>query len=422
MRMSLIGLCLLTLPALASEPIQFRNDREGKSFYSRSSDKRAMERAIKQVYGAEILTSFDQIIDQTDENKLCSFDINYELQKKLKSYNKKFTEMEGVIVYLRSQNEIDDSVAKILLTANKVVTTDVKLPKEQLYYPNDKVMASSLEVIKNFEKKSKNLCFDEAYKGLYSDLIRQDKKMDSSNVEAVLVEAYNKKLISFDLYLKLEQSRTSALEQSGLTLKAYYKKIRSLRLQYPLRDSKEQSDFITEKLDKNDISRRQRLLESYSDLQIVMMANIVKKLRTRLESPKVEILIYDRSNGVETIALDPMERFRLAIKLLRKEMSLLALNTYFAGRTPDYMDLMTASYEVGVIPASELKEVAGLQDVWNPQKTFWEKADVWIRTLSTVATVAVPPPYGFVPALALVVIEMTAGKNNNKKDDPTVLF
>lgn len=330
--------------------------------------------------------------------------------------------MEGVIYYLRSRNEIDDAVARILLKAQSTTSLKVELPKTELNYPAKKHVAPSLEIIKNFEKKSKNQCFDEAYKNLYGDIIRQDKTLDSSNFEALLVEAYQQKVINYNLYYKLEQARANELELSGLTLKAYYKKIKSLRLQYPLRDSREQSDFVSEKVDKSDFSRRQRLLEGYSDLQIVLMANIVKKLRVRLESPKAEILIYDRSNGVETITLDAMERFRLAIKLLRKEMSLLALNTYFAGRTPDYMDLMTSAYEVGIIPASELQEVAGLQDVWNPKKTFWEKANVWIRTLSTVATIAVPPPYGFVPALAVVVIEMTAGTNNNKSNDPTVLF
>jgi hypothetical protein len=83
---------------------------------------------------------------------------------------------------------------------------------------------------------------------------------------------------------------------------------------------------------------------------------------------------------------------------------------------------MISSYEVGMIPASELEEVAGLEEIWNPKKTFWQKAQVWVRTLSSVATIAVPPPYGFIPALALVVIEMTAGKKDDNTNDPTVLF
>lgn len=422
MRMSLLGVWLFALPVFAAGPVSLKNDREGKSFYSKSSHNRSIDRTIRQVYGAEIQTAFDEAMNQTDESKLCSFDINANIQKTLQSYNPKFNEMEGVILYLRSQNEFDDSVARILLNAHETTKLRITYPKSDLSYPSKKALDASLAILKNFEAKSKNLCFDEAYKNLFGELIKQEKGLDASNVEAILVEAYSKKIISSSLYTRLEQARANELHLSGLTLKAYYKKVKSLRTQYPLRDESEQSDFVTEKIDKTQFSRRQKLLESYTDLQIIMMANVIKKLRTRLESPKAQILIYDKTNGVETITLDPMERFRLAIKLLRKEMADFAVVSFFNERTPDYMDLMTSAYELGIIPASELREVAGLQDVWNPQKTFWEKANVWIRTLSSVATVAVPPPYGFVPALAVVVIEMTAGNKNNNKDDPTVLF
>jgi hypothetical protein len=41
----------------------------------------------------------------------------------------------------------------------------------------------------------------------------------------------------------------------------------------------------------------------------------------------------------------------------------------------------------------------------------------------SVATIVTPPPYGFVPALALIVIEATAGKDGTANDlDPTSLF
>jgi hypothetical protein len=136
----------------------------------------------------------------------------------------------------------------------------------------------------------------------------------------------------------------------------------------------------------------------------------------------VTIQIEEDNEEVEVITLEPMERFRLAIKLLRKEMALLSLNTYFNGRSPDYMDLITASYETSLIPASELKELGGLQEIWNPTKTFWEKASVWIRTFSSVATIALPQPYGFIPALVLVVIEATVGKGSDNQPDDTVLF
>jgi hypothetical protein len=153
------------------------------------------------------------------------------------------------------------------------------------------------------------------------------------------------------------------------------------------------------------------------------MANVIKKLRARLEYDAVAISGYRNGEIQETILLEPMERFRFAIKALRKEMSLLSLNTFFNGRSPDYIDLMVASYEIGIIPASELETVASLEEIWNPKKTFWDKAGIWIRTFSSVATIVIPPPYGFIPALVLVVIEGTVVKKKNQNsDDPTSMF
>jgi hypothetical protein len=426
MRFSILGLWLLATTALAADPVSFRNDREGTSLYSSNSHKKAMAKALHEVDQTQIKGAFDEVLRHSDKNKLCSFDLNKSFLAKLKEINPKFTEYNGAIYHLRTENEIDDSVVKILTDAHNVLTTDPLLPKdpERLFLPKKDKVLELLPVIASFEKKYlKVACFDEAYRNMYSDLVKADKTIKTSQVEALLVKAYESKIINLDTFLNLEKARLNELEIAGLSLKNYYQKVSNLRIQYPLRDSTEQSTFVTQKVDKMKVSRRQRLLESYSDLQIILMGNVIKKLRTRLDSQKVEILIYDREQGIETLTLEPMERFRLAIKLLRKEMSLLSLNTYFNGRTPDYLDLMTAAYEVGIIPASELDELAGLQDIWNPKKTFWEKARVWVTTFSSVATIVIPPPYGFIPALAIVVIEATAGKKSDPNaEDPTSLF
>jgi hypothetical protein len=427
MRFALLVLCLLIIPVLASaETVSFRNDREGKSFYDSKKNKRLIDQALKAVDQNQILGAFDDVLRRTEKNKLCSFNLNEELTKELKLINPKFNHLEGSIYYLRSKNEIDDTVVNILLTANQVVEVDPMLPKdpERLFLPNKAQVPEMINIISTFEGKYlKNSCFDEAFRNLYNEVQKRGKKIKSHHFEALLVEAFQQKKISYSTYLSLEKARLSELEITSLNLKSYYQKVSSLRVQYPLRDANEFSDFTTQKVDKMKVSRRQHLLASYTDLQIIMMGNVIKKLRARLESPKAEILIYDRADGIETITLEPMERFRLAIKLLRKEMSYLSLNTYFAGRTPDYLDLMTAAYEIGIIPASELEEVAGLKEIWNPKKTFWEKARTWVQTFSSVATIVIPPPYGFIPALAIVIIEATAGKQTNTNlDDPTSLF
>ncbi len=421
----ILGLLLLALPTLAST-IDLRNDREGKSFYSGRSHEKAKNKAIDKLGENIILNSYQDTLREVEKSSLCSFTVNELLLNKLKQENSRFKEFEGAIYYLREQNEIDDVVVKILLDAYEVSTTKVynTIDENSFLPPHDKVKPL-LSLIGAFKEKflQSSGCLDEAYKRFYADAQKVEKNISKRHLESLYALALEEDLIDRELYTKLEQARRNDLHTRNLTLKSYHQKMTSLRLQFPLRDQDEKSEFVTGKTDKLKMSRRQFLLEHYSDIQIALMGDVIKKLRTRLDSPKAEILIYDRNQGIETITLEPMERFRLAIKLLRKEMSYLSLNTFFNGTSPGYLDLMTAAYESGIIPASELDEIAGLEDMWNPKKTFWQKAKVWVTTLGTVATVIIPPPYGFLPALAIVVIEYTTGADKDPDAyDPTSLF
>lgn len=425
MRFSLLGLWLLSLPLFAADSITFKNDREGQSIYHTTANNRAMNRALKAISKNEIIGAFEDALENQTPSKLCSYDVNESFLNNLKARNQKFKEFEGAVYLLRSENEIDDVVASILLRANGVSVATV-LPKDarKLVRVSGPLAKSGLPLIAKFENYDKELCFDEAYRRLISELSQIDKSLSNNQIESLFLNAFETKQISNATYLKLERARAEGVQSSGLSLKDYYQKISSLRRHHPLRDQDEKSNYITEKAEKQKVSHRQRLYENYTDLQIMMMASVVKSLRARLESPKVEILIYNRDNVAdEKITLEPMERFRLAIKLLRKEMSYLSLNSYFSGRSPSYLDIMASAYEIGIIPAEEVDELAGLQDLWNPKKTLWEKAKVWVQTMSTVATVVIPPPYGFIPALAIVVIEATTEKSyNGNENDPTSLF
>lgn len=426
LRFALLGLFILAQPVYAVQSVNLRNDREGESFYNGFSQKRDLNRALKQVDSTQMMAAFDDALRSENASKLCTFDINKTLKRNLQAINPKFDEMNGALYFLRSINEIDDMVVKLLMAAHTLTTTRISYAKDakNLFLPNHATTTELLKIISEFKTTFlKNECFDAAYRSMLSQLKKTDKMLKDSHFEALLYKAYKDRFIDQDTYSMLEKARENKLESNLISLKSYNQKITSLRARFPLRDPHEHSAFVTQKVEKMKVSRRQRLLENYSDLQIMIMGQVIKKLRSRLESPKVEILIYDREQASETILLEPMERFRLAIKLLRKEMSLISSNSIFEGRSPDYFDLMTAAYEIGIIPASELDELAGLQDIWNPKKTFWEKARVWVGAFSTIATIVIPPPYGFIPALVIIVIEATTGhKNDPNTEDPTSLF
>ncbi|WPU63937.1 hypothetical protein [Peredibacter starrii] len=422
-----IGLWLISMPLFAAQTVNLRNDREGKSYYATSSYIKSMNKALGQVSAAEIEDALEDTLKDTTPQKLCSFDLNASLENKLKARNPRFNQLVGAIYYLRSENHIDDTVMKLLLKANDTTSSYVRYngrEQKDTYLPDSKTTNEALELIGSFEKRFlKNGCFDEGYRALYGEMLKVNKQLKDHQIESLYITAFDNRLISQDLYKKLEQARANDLQNSTLTLKSYHQKIGGLRLQYPLRDPNEKSNYITQKVDKEKVSHRTRLLENYTDLQIMLMGNVIKKLRERLESPKIEILVYNKETLAETITLEPMERFRFAIRILRKEMTQLSLNTYFEGRQPGYLDLMAAAYEIGIVTASEIEELASLQDIWNPKKTWWEKARVWVNIASSVATVVIPPPYGFIPALAIVVIEATTEKSKNGNElDPTSLF
>jgi hypothetical protein len=426
MRFILVSLFILAFNVHAQEEIlTFQNVREGKSYYSGYIHDLAVKRALKKTTRADIVDVYQAALKKQDPNKLCAYDLNREVSSGLEARSMAI-DLKAFIYILRQENEIDDVVAKILLTAHEVKTTSlINKNEEDIILPvDDEKTKSQLELIASFEKRfAKNACLDEAYRNFYAELLKTDKKIKPFQVEALNLKALQEKRISESLYLTLEQARLNEMELATLSLAGFQQKVKTLRTQYPLRDIKERSDFTSVEVKKMKSSRRQKLFENYSDLQIIMMGNVIKRLRARLEYDAVEISGYKEGVLQETIPLDPMERFRFAIKALRKEMSLLSLNTFFNGRSPDYMDLMVASYEIGIIPASELDTVASLEEIWNPKKTFWDKAGIWIKTFASVATIVIPPPYGFIPALVIVVIEATVGKKKDPNtNDPSVLF
>lgn len=411
----------------APEEISFKNDREGVSSYHHVANLKALTATSRQLGEEKLIEAYHVTKNSFKENELCAFDFNKTLMAEVQKIDPSFNDLNGMIQFLRNKEEIDDVAAKILLDADELVHKKISrnklaniffiTSKKELYNAQLGVIASFRL---NFLYKS---CLDDAYKGFYNELIKLDKKMNRAQLKAMLIESYRLGHISDDIFILLSQARKAKLETKQLTLKSYYQKFKSLRTQYPLRDTSERSRFVTEVIKKEKSTRRQKLFERYSDLQIILMANVIKKLRVRIESPRIDIAIYDKTQKLdETISLEPMERFRFAIKILRKEMRHLALNSYFQGRSPDYIDIITAAYEVGLVPASELDQIAGLQEIWDPKKSFWDKAGLWIKSFAGIASIAIPAPYGFIPTLAIVVIEAVFIKKDKPKDESASLF
>lgn len=399
--------------------IDLSNDREGISLYATKSNDKKIQKILKKIKGESISHSFHQALLKETERNLCAFTVNENFIDGLKQKKLSKAEYEGALYYLRSKELIDDVVTQILLNAYNTVTKTIftnSSDHARFLTGSSSQREAIYQLLKDFPSKylSRN-CYDEAYQRLNND-ISKIITLNQSQLRDLFLEANERRIISDEVYNLLERARLSELHLKSLTLKDYYSKIKNLRIQYPLAVSDERSDFVT-KTNSVNLTHRQQLLAQYNEFQIILMGNLIKKLRTRLESDRIEIMIYDQNGGVEVIPLAPMERFRFSLKVLRKEMYELGLNSQFNGRSPSYMDLIAASFELGLIAGSELDELGSLEEIWNPKKTFWDKASFWVRSFSSVATIMIPPPYGFIPILALIAIEATVGAQDTGIDD-----
>lgn len=417
MRYLVLGVCFAaTLATASAHPLL--NDREATSYVLGTRAERELDNlgATKEAFEPV----FKEVLEGL-KGEACAFSVNNAWTAKIGQFPQFENDREMFIKGLRQSGLIDDMVLRLLLQAHYVQKDVNTKLNDELKMPEGEV-PEDMRPMKEFsQKRARGKCLHETVRELLAAYRQGDKNFTPKMLRAKINVALKQKYITALAHEEIAEALYDDMPSWQVSLADYVQKRTFLRTQFPLPDATERSEFVTERAGKEKISYRQRLYLTYTPIQITLMGDVIKKLKERLESPRIEILVYDLSDEVrETLTLDPMERFRFAIRVLRKEMKLLSTNTYFAGRQPSYTDLMTSAYERGLITALELDEVAKLEEIWNPTKTFWEKASTWVRMFGGVLAVVIPPPYGFIPSLAIVGIEAAFKETPN--DDQDSLF
>lgn len=392
------------------------NERESGSFYIKKSESKQLEAFYQENPREELKLQYEDIVKIPDG--LCSFRI-YE---KLMAIDP--TKIKFHLLALRDLNFVDDIIFDYVQRVGKLsngwTTVNTRGVNKLSRIP------SIEKVVYNFFKRRKRgSCESTNFKKLVSELRSKVSNYEEKHLKYLIALAKKKKWVSKEGYDTLEKLREGKVHQWNLNIKDYLDKKKSLRTQYPLKRI-EFSEFVTKKVEKRDISLRQQLYQKYSYLQIILMGDIIKKLRRRMDATKIDIRIFSENDPedlpTEIIELEPMERFRFVLKLLRKEMAELRISSLFANSRPNYIDIITAGFEMGIIPAEEVDEVATLEEIWNPKQSFWDKTLYWIKTFAPVATVVIPQPYGFLGVIALIALESSTTKKNNNAPKDWDLF
>lgn len=394
-------LCLsLTINLFAQEVSStspYENLREADSHLITSLKK---DDVMKVYNDEDSLSSLRKIINDKSINR-CATKIVSAIQNDLHLSSK--NETETAILALRFDDSLDDIAAGILLKAADTDVLSHPLAQNDLTEEEEKE-ALTLYKTKVADLQNKNICLEDSFRSLVAKLSEGSYKF-TKNLKHINKLALEQKIINKSDFKNIEKLRINKVHEWPITLSSYKISLETLAKNFPNR-TKESAKLVTEAgRFKNKTSLRQGLYQKYNAAQIMVLANVVKSLKKRLDSKDITVHINYVDQESEIINLSPMEKFRFILKLLRKELALINNSTILSGKQATYLDIITAAYEVGYISSVEIEQFAALEDIWNPKKTTKEKVMVWVKVFGGVASVLLPPPFGFLSVMAIMLID-----------------
>ncbi len=400
----------------------YLNDREGASRLVSQSNARELQRLEAQAPRARLEPAFRQTLPAANvrATEACAITWARSLETVQAQFPVYRNKGELFLKAFRWYGLIDDVVLDNLLKAREINGAVSASADDTWVNPTGNVDASLRPFLEFSQRRARGKCLNENFRDLFGALRQGERNFGVRNLGSRVDAAYRARLLTEKGRDELRAAARFRMDEWRLSLAGYLEKKQFLRTQFPLRDANERTDFTGRQAGRSSNSHRQRLYELYSPIQISLMGDLIRNLRRRIDSPRMELHIHDRSDNVEVIPFEPMERFRMSIRLLRRDQALLAANSFFNGQAPSFTDLITAAYEMSVVPATEIDTVANLQEMWDPRKTFWEQYAIWARLAAGTLGVVIPPPYGFIPSLAVVVADGFLRQNPDDDTDTIV--
>jgi len=355
------------------------------------------------------LDQLDLLVTQNKKN-FCAYQIINSAKNLLNDHNN----VDIFLLYLREKKLVDDVSLQILTKAKSNTLINLKIPPDESL-TEENISDAFLRLTEVQSKRVQNLeCQEDLYRDLYFSL-RQKAPILTRQLKNVLKLALKKHVIDQETYNVLDRMRKNRVQEWPMTLSEYARKISYIKKNLSDDENEKNNFFVTEGPNKQ-ISYRQYLYSQYSESQILLMGQLTLNLKKRLSAESISINIHYSDREDEVILLSPMEQFRIILKILRKEMSDLGQSDLMGGKKVSYLDIITASYELGHISGEEIKSLVALEEIWNPKRTKKEKAMFWIKTFGSFSAVLLPPPYGFLSVLAIMIIDQQLSDPKRTED------
>lgn len=340
-------------------------------------------------------------------------------------------EFKNFVGNLRKNDLIDDILYRNILLSDQL---DQKLLKSAdnkgivlpLIDPeNKKTKEYDLEkIFADFKQWPDEIssCSISNYRALSLGLKWKNRNQRDKLLHQLNYLAFRQKIISRSVFNQLETIRQNNALDWPVFINSYLDVVNNAKdkLSPSGKPEKDPSKYSSEYADrKHRLTNRGRLYKNFDSTQVMMLAEIIQKTSKRMDAHRVAINFQFQNredSETETYVLSPMERYRLSIKMLRKDMGEVMRSELFSNTTIEYEDLVAAAYETGLIKSAELELILKFEEFWNPKDPKWKIYANFAFSILGTATFYLPPPWNIVGAIALVITQTQMNKKQKKPD------
>jgi len=275
----------------------------------------------------------------------------------------------------------------------------------------------------NFKKMpdEESLCTISSWRKLIYQLGWNNLKNRDSLLKKLNYLAYSKKEIEVNTFKTLNLLTELEVIDWEITLYQYFDILKNAKDKLVKANSTERSfsRFSAQLISrKEEITRRERLYREFNSTQVMMLADIIGKTSRRMDAKRISINIEypDMPSVSEIYVLSPMERYRLSLKMLRKDMAETMRSDIFQGKTIEYEDLVSAAFETGLIQAQDLEMILKFEEFWNPKVPRWKMYANFAFQMAGSASFYLPSPFNILGALALAITQSRVVNQDQSPD------
>lgn len=363
-----------------------------------------------------LATTFN-VMEKVDTT--CEVGLVKQLQADAKSYQviSDVEETQVLISYLRQQDLIDDVLYKLLRDSAQIQSGFIANADERPARPFNVYTRQNADIdvekmyapVKQWPDDVKK-CSLNTYFEMVNTLTFKNAKDRDGQMSKLNYIAYVNGTIDLEKYNKLMTLQEHGVYDWPVYFRRYADIINNAKDKLTKNpEAKATHNFTVEYVSKRDkLTQRGNLYRTYNSTQVMMLAQIIEKTAKRMDARNVSLnwQYTDDPNGEREIyVLSPMEQYRAAIKMLRKDMAEVMRSDAFRGTGLEYDHLIAAAYEAGFIKSHELDQVLKFEDFWNPKTPRWKAYANFAFSIAGSATFYLPPPWNIIGAIGLVLTQ-----------------